>query len=146
LSTNYLERGNIEGQGGIYNFEYRRNTLNIFWAIGALLVNNLIIGYTVYLLWKKQYNNAFNMHIVFCDNCDYPHIVPSEIESFEGCPMCHVCEECGKYMLCKTCGKRELVRQDVSSIEFCNGIGCYEKYMMNQKKLNKKSPKKAVIK
>jgi hypothetical protein len=115
--------------------------LNILWAIGVLVVNDLIIMYTLYLFWKHHYERAFNLHIVNCDDCGAPQVVPLEVESFDTCPSCHVCEGCGKHLRCETCGKDHLVRQDIEGISFCNSIGCFEKFKLNNKKPVKKRVK-----
>jgi ABC-type nickel/cobalt efflux system permease component RcnA len=103
-----------------------------FWIM-AFVLNDVLIGFTFWQLWRKN----FFRHIVYCENCDSPQIVADNIEAIVSCENCHVCSRCGKYMICDTCGKRHLVRQEVDKINFCDGIGCFEKYKLNQEKLKK---------
>ena len=100
----------------------------MWWIIGALIVNDLLLAVLFYQVWK--YN--FGFHIIQCE-CGTYNMVTLDIKYLEECDDCHVCEHCGKWLTCKTCGRKELVRKEVDSIEFCNGIGCFEKYKKGNK-------------
>ena len=108
----------------------------MWWIIGALIVNDLLIGFAFYQVWK--YN--FGLHIIQCECGEYS-LVTQDIQYLEECSYCHVCDFCGKYLYCNTCGRKELVRKEVDSIEFCNALGCFEKYKENNAEMFDKENK-----
>jgi hypothetical protein len=103
---------------------------NAWFLFGALIINDIVILYTLLLLWRKR----FYLHIISCDTCDSPVLVHAHIDETDECENCHVCEHCGKYLTCSTCGKKRLVRKDVEKILWCDSIGCLEKYKLNKEK------------
>lgn len=119
--------------------------INIFWFAGVLILNNVLVGYAIYRLWNWLQDNNFGLHIVPCDNCDAVHLAPYYIKSLIDCESCHVCETCGKYMFCKTCGRKELVRQDVVSIDFCDSDGCFEAFQKKRDNLSRLEKKRKKI-
>ena len=108
-----------------------------FW-IAAFVFNDVLIGFTFWQLWRKN----FFLHVVFCDGCGEPQIVPVSIYGMDECGSCHVCGLCGKWIKCETCGKEHLVRQEIEGIRFCDSIGCHEKYLLNEKKLARLNKRK----
>jgi len=108
----------------------------LWWIIGALIVNDLLIGFAFYQAWK--YN--FGLHVVQCDCGEYS-LVTQDIRYLLECDSCHVCENCGRYLDCKTCGKSVLVRDEIVSVEFCNSLGCFEKYKENNAEIFNKENK-----
>jgi len=117
--------------------------LSILWFIGALILNDLLICYTVYLWYEKMKNKSFGLHVIMCTGCENPQIVPKSVGEVVDCELCHVCENCGKIMACENCGKKQLVRQEVSGISFCDAIGCFESWKIKENKLKKKELKLA---
>lgn len=107
---------------------------NVWFWVGILVLNDLLIGYSFYLLWQR----AFLLHVVQCE-CGSFHMVTQDIQGLERCANCCDCENCGRYLKCKTCGKEHWVGKNIDGIGFCDAIGCLEKYKRNQVKLNKKN-------
>lgn len=105
----------------------------MFWII-AFILNDILMAFMFFRLWRK----SFYLHPVFCE-CGEMHLVPLGVEGLLECSECHVCEGCGHYLTCKTCGKTHLVHKEVNGINFCDAIGCEEKY-----KRRKKNEKEAV--
>jgi len=116
------------------NYYTRRINLNNVWfVILAFVLNDLLILYTLLRLWRKR----FYLHVILCEKCGSPVLVHAHIDETNECDNCHVCEGCGKYLTCITCGKKHLVRKNVEEVLWCNSIGCEEKYRLSKEEENK---------
>jgi hypothetical protein len=108
----------------------------IYWII-AFILNDILFIYSFFLWWDKMNRKAYGLHLVPCDNCGEVSIQPQHVTSIRECPSCHVCEQCGKTVICENCVKPKLVRMEVDGIYFCDNAGCRESYFL-KKDLEKK--------
>lgn len=71
----------------------------IFWIVGALVINDLLIIYTGYLYYKRILEMSFTPYdfkILHCEKCGRPEIVTMDVERLKVCNYCtgHYCEHC----------------------------------------------------
>lgn len=109
-------------------------------SLGIFAVIDLILVYSLYLLYRKMESNSFGLHIVFCDQCDRPQIVPFNVVGLYDCRDCHICDACSVEKVCLNCGRTCTVRED-EDMSFCNGVGCFETWKKKQNAQNKKNKK-----
>ena len=103
--------------------------MNWFW-VAAFVLNDFLLCYMFYNLWLKN----FGMHMVTCEGCGELILAHRMVTHIKECGNCHVCVDCGKYLTCDTCGKRHLVQKRITEIHYCEAVGCFEEYELNEKK------------
>jgi hypothetical protein len=111
------------------------NWTSLIYVVGAIIITNLAVIYTAYLLYKRLESKSFGLHLIFCKECDSPVIAPEYVGAIDICDNCCTCEFHGKEMTCDNCGKLHRVNITITGISFCDGIGCRERYEAKMEEL-----------
>ena len=71
--------------------------MNWYW-LGAFIINDLILVYTGYLIYKKVEAHLWgaDVRVLHCSNCGHPEVVPLVVGEITSCEYCtpSPCEDC----------------------------------------------------